>query len=87
MSDMFSTVFINGCPGISFECQLPEFRDDLLAILQKLVSFDEMTVFNVVYEEALVFPEFIRYDRILQWVGSTGLFSFDIVARSKAIGY
>jgi FkbM family methyltransferase len=67
---------------VSFECQLPEFRDDLLAILQKLMNFGHETVFNIVHEEELVLPEFVGYDRILAWVGQTELFSFDMVART-----
>ena len=65
-------------PCISFECQLPEFKDDLLAILGRL----EGSVFHVVYNEELVLPEWVGYERILEWVKETRLFSFDIVARS-----
>jgi FkbM family methyltransferase len=68
---------------VSFECQLPEFRDDLLAILQKLMDLGPETVFNVVYEEELVLPEFVGYDRIVTWLGQAELFSFDMVARIK----
>jgi FkbM family methyltransferase len=66
-------------PCVSFECQLPEFRDDLLAILQRLAG----GTFNVVYAEELVLPEWVGYERILEWVEGTELFSFDIVARNK----
>jgi FkbM family methyltransferase len=69
-------------PCVSFECQLPEFRDDLLAILQKLTAVDGATRFNIVYEEELVFPEFVEYDKLLEWIAGTQLFSFDIVAMS-----
>jgi FkbM family methyltransferase len=68
---------------VSFECQLPEFSDDLLAILQKLVDLERETVFNVVHEEELVLTEFVGYDRIVAWLGQTELFSFDMVARIK----
>ena len=70
-------------PCISFECQLPEFRDDLLAVLAKLTGFDGETVFNVVHEEALVLPAFVSYGRILEWMEGTNLYSFDIVAKRK----
>jgi FkbM family methyltransferase len=69
-------------PCISFECLLPEFADDLLFILEKLVSFDEKTVFNVVHEEELLFREFISYSAILEWIDRTNLFCFDLVARA-----
>jgi FkbM family methyltransferase len=69
-------------PCISFECLLPEFEDDMLTILEKLISFDDRTVFNVVFEEELLFEEFISYPRILEWVKSTELYCFDLVART-----
>lgn len=69
-------------PCISFECLLPEFRDDLLYIMEKLLSFDSQTKFNVIHEEELVFPEFVNDSHIREWVAGTKIFSFDIVARS-----
>jgi FkbM family methyltransferase len=70
-------------PCISFECQLPEFRDDLQAVLAKLIDLDRETKFNIVYEETLVLPEFVSYGRILEWLGGTNLYSFDMVAKRK----
>jgi len=67
-------------PCISFECQLPEFKDDLLAILRRL----EGSMFNVVYNERLVLPEWLDYGRILEWVEGTSLFSFDMVIKKPA---
>jgi FkbM family methyltransferase len=64
-------------PCVSFECQLPEFRDDLLAILWRLKG----SAFNVVYAEELVLPEWVGYERIVEWTAGTELFSFDIVAK------
>lgn len=70
-------------PCISFECLLPEFRDDLLFILEKLISLDNGTVFNVVYEEELLFGDFVSYPEILNWVDGTDLYCFDLVAKAK----
>lgn len=67
---------------LSFECLLPEFRDDLYYILRRLKGLREDTVFNVVADEELVLPEFVGYDRIVEWVEATPLFTFDMVARS-----
>jgi FkbM family methyltransferase len=67
---------------LSFECLLPEFRDDLLYILRRLKRLREGTVFNVVADEVLVLPEFVGYDRIVEWVETTPLFTFDMVARA-----
>jgi FkbM family methyltransferase len=69
-------------PCISFECLLPEFRDDLLYIIEKLLSFDSKTKFNAIHEEELVFPEFVNESHIREWIAGTKIFSFDIVARS-----
>lgn len=67
---------------VSFECLLPEFRDDLFYILRRLTGLCEGTVFNVVADEVLLLPEFVGYDRIVEWVGTTPLFTFDMVARA-----
>lgn len=69
-------------PCISFECLLPEFRDDLLEILQKLMSLDDRTVFSVIYEEELIFPGFITHAELIEWTTSTTLYCFDVVARA-----
>lgn len=69
-------------PCVSWECLLPEFNEDLQAILQKLLSLDKQTLFNVIHEEVLLFPEFSGYDVLVNWLGRTDLFSFDLVART-----
>jgi FkbM family methyltransferase len=66
-------------PCVSFECQLPEFKEDLLEILKRLAN----SVFNVVYAEELVLPEWVGYEGILEWVSETKLFSFDMVVKKK----
>jgi len=65
---------------ISFECQLPEFKDDLLAILRRL---EDGSMYNVVYAEELVLPEWVGYEEILKWVQETKLFSFDMVIKKR----
>lgn len=69
-------------PCLSFECLLPEFKDDLLEILRRLMDLEARTAFNVVYEEELLFPEFVSYERVLEWIGTTTLYAFDMVART-----
>jgi FkbM family methyltransferase len=69
-------------PCVSWECLLPDFRADLHAILQKLMSLDKNTSFNVIHEELLLFPEFVGLAFLLDWLTRTDLFTFDLVART-----
>jgi FkbM family methyltransferase len=68
-------------PCVSFECLLPEFREDLLSILELLRARDGRTTFNVIDREALLFGEFISYTALLEWLAGTTLYSFDLVAK------
>lgn len=69
-------------PCISWECLLPEFRDDLMHILDKLMALDRGTIFNVIHEEELIFSDFVGYEQLLHWLDGKPPFSFDIVART-----
>ncbi len=70
-------------PCLSFECLLPEFRDDLFWILKKLVSLDGGTVFNVIDREELLFRDFVSYAELLDWAAATDLPYFEVVARAN----
>lgn len=69
--------------SISFECLLPEFEPQLIKILDRLISFDESYRFNVIYNEELLFNELVNHPRISNWIKTTKLYSFDMLAVLK----
>jgi len=69
-------------PCVSFECLLPEFKEGIRSILERLISFDPATRFNVIHDELLLFPVFVDYEGILRWLDKEEHFSFDLVAKS-----
>ncbi len=69
-------------PCVSFECLLPEFLPQLDFIMQKLITFNALTVFNVIHEEVLLFPQFISYEQLNAWLENCKIHSFDLVAKA-----
>ena len=66
--------------SLSFECLLPEFLPQLLEILSKLISLDNLYRFNVIHNEELLLPRMVSHQEILHWVKHTALHSFDMLA-------
>jgi FkbM family methyltransferase len=73
-------------PCISFEMLLPEFDKQLDHILHKLIAFDSRSTFNVIYNEELLFPAFINYEAIREWIRQRPVDCFDMVVKSAAVG-
>jgi FkbM family methyltransferase len=69
-----------GVPAISFECLVPEFLDQAIRILGILRRFDDKYKFNVIYEEELMFSDHVSYAQINEWLKTTDLFAFDLLA-------
>jgi FkbM family methyltransferase len=68
---------------ISFECLLPEFSSQLIQILDNLMSLNNRYHFNVIYNEELLLPEALTHAGILQWIKTTELNCFDMLAVLK----
>jgi FkbM family methyltransferase len=69
-------------PCLSFETLLPEYKDQLLQIIDKLMSLDATTVFNVIHFETLLFSGFVSRADFIEWMDTTDFYSFDVVART-----
>jgi len=69
-------------PFISFECLLPDCKEELLQCLEFLYLLNNRVLFNVAYEEALEFKEFVNYHDIVKWVGNARPFCFEMVAKN-----
>ena len=69
--------------SISFECLLPEFSSQLIQILDKLIFLDKNYQFNIIHNEELLFEETTSLEETLQWIKTTELYSFDMLAISK----
>ena len=50
--------------------------------LEKLYQLNNLVLFNVAYEEALEFDEFINYPEIVKWVGTARPFCFEMIAKN-----
>lgn len=65
---------------ISFECLLPDFREQLLMILERLMAIDSNYKFNIIHNEEIILPNPISYSQMLDWIDNTRLGSFDALA-------
>lgn len=65
---------------VSFECLLPEFINQLIAIMERLRSLDPRYRFNVIYNEKLLFPYSVSHIEMLEWINKSNLNSFDTLA-------
>ncbi len=68
---------------LSFECLLPDFRDELQDCLAKVQLLDEKALFNIAAEEKLLFPDFVSLPVLQDWVKSAGIHHFEIVVEMK----
>lgn len=71
--------------SLSFECLLPEFNPQLILILRKLKTLDENYHFNVIFNEELLFKSPVTDMELKEWVNTTALFTFDVLAISKDV--
>jgi FkbM family methyltransferase len=68
---------------LSFECLLPEFKDDLEKCIARLRQLDNDTEFNVIFEEQLVLQEFVDFEGISGWIRKATSGCFEILARMQ----
>lgn len=71
--------------SLSFECLLPEFSHHLALILRKLTSLDENYRFNVIFNEELLFKSLVTDMELKEWVNTTALYTFDVLAISEEV--
>lgn len=68
-------------PALSFESLLPEYRESLLACLERLLEIDPRYLFNIVVNEALVLPGFVEAKELMQHLDNSSITHLEIVAR------
>lgn len=69
---------------ISIECLIPEFKEDMLFIMCKIQDLNKECEYNVVYQEELIFNQFVNYENYLNWLDNTTLYTFDLIIRKKS---
>jgi FkbM family methyltransferase len=70
-------------PCLSFECLLPEFKTDLELCIGKINSLDSTATFNIIFNEQLVLDAFVDFNALQQWLATTSLGCFEIIAKMK----
>ncbi len=68
-------------PALSFESLLPEYRESLLACLERLLEIDPGYLFNIAVNEALVLPSFVKAKELMQHLDNSAITHLEIVAR------
>lgn len=68
-------------PYLSFECIYPEFKDELLQILDHLEKiYHHHIQYNLSFEEELLLPEFISGENLFHCITSKHLPYFEVIA-------
>lgn len=68
-------------PFVSFECLLPDFKIEILSCINRLEELSDNLSFNVAAEDALLFNKFLNKQQFLEWLNTTTIPHFEIVAK------
>jgi len=66
---------------ISFECLLPEFKQDLFECINRVEYLCADSTYNIAINEHLIYSDFISRSRLLEWIETTDINHFEIVAK------
>jgi FkbM family methyltransferase len=55
-------------PFLSFECLLPDCKQELLDCLHHISQLDASVTFNAAYEETLLLKNFLTYHDMVRWI-------------------
>jgi len=68
-------------PYLSFECLLPDFKNELLECVALLQSLNQHAQYNIAAHEKLLLPEFVSHDAVQQWIADAEINHFEVVVR------
>jgi FkbM family methyltransferase len=71
-------------PCLSFESLLPDFTNELTGCIRQVRALHNGALFNVAAEEQLVFPEFVPYERLMDWIHSATIHHIEVVVKMDA---
>ena len=66
-------------PCLSFECLLPDFRNELLECVSLLQSLNQHARYNIAAHEKLLLPEFVSHEAMQQWIAEAEINHFEVV--------
>jgi hypothetical protein len=68
---------------ITFESFLPDFKDELIACVNRLQQLDSNTEYNLIVDEKIVLENFLPATQLIDWLENSNLVAFEVVARTK----
>lgn len=68
-------------PFLSFECLLPDFRNELNNCLKEIDRIDDTALFNIAQDEKLLFSNFISTAQLKNWINTANIYHFEIVVK------
>jgi FkbM family methyltransferase len=68
---------------ITFESFLPDFKNELLGCINRLMELDPNTEYNLIVDEKILLEKFLTVTQLLEWLENSNLTAFEVLASTK----
>lgn len=69
-------------PFISFECNLPEFKDETLEIIERISDLNPLTTYQYSINDSLVAERWLKKNEIMNYISQTSEKYLEIISKS-----